>query len=185
MKKFLSGLCLLIGGVGCAPLSQQQATFSPKFPAEELSIIQDEKLFNEARYVIENGIYEWPEKPEAWTGPCIENPLFNSRFQSGYTIVSNDLFKIVNHKLILNISHGGGCGCSQKMMIWDGKLTRDDQGNQVAQFVFSFKNWDSCRAITYTTLMFDLKSINFGTAQEVVIRVNRLPESETYRPFEN
>lgn len=183
MKKFLAALCLI--GVGCVPLSQQQASYSPLVPAEELSIIQDEKLFNEVQYVIENGIHEWPKTPEAWTGPCEQNPVFNSRFQSGYSIDGYDVLKIVNHKLILNISYGGGCGCSQKMMIWDSKLTRDDQGNQVAQFVFSFKNWDTCRAIKHTTLMFDLKAINFGSAEEVVIRVNRLPESETYRPLEN
>ncbi len=183
MKKFLAVLCLI--GVGCVPLSQQQASYSPRFPAEELNIIQDEKLFNEAREVIENGIYELPETTEPWNGPCEKNPVFNNRFQSGYSIASNDLFKIVNHKLILNISHGGGCGCSQKMMLWDGKLMRDNNGNQVAQFVFSFKNWDHCRALKYATLMFNLKSINFGTTEEVLIRVNRFPESETYHPLEN
>lgn len=183
MKKFLAAFCLI--GVGCVPLSQQQASYYSRFPVEELSIIQDEKLFNGVQYVIENGINERPEKLESWTGPCEENPLFNNRFQSGYSIVGNDIFKIVNHKLILNMSYGGGCGCTQKMMLWDGKLTRDDQGNQVVQLVFSFKNHDACRALKYTTLMFDLKSINFGTAEEVLIRVNRFPESEIYRPLEN
>lgn len=183
MKKFLAAFCLIV--VGCVPLSQQQASYYSRFPVEELSIIQDEKLFNEVQYVIENGINERPEKPESWTGPCEENPLFNNRYQSGYSIVGNDIFKIVNHKLILNMSYGGGCGCTQKMMLWDGKLTRDDQGNQVVQLVFSFKNHDACRALKYTTLMFDLKSINFGTAEEVLIRVNRFRESEIYRPLEN
>lgn len=185
MKKFLTGLYFMIGALGCARINHQQASYSPRFPAEELNIIQDEKLFNEVREVIENGIYELPETTEPWNGPCEENPVFNNRFQSGYSIASNDLFKIVNHKLILNISYGGGCGCTQKMMIWDGKLARDDQGNQVAQLVFSFKNHDACKALKYTTLMFDLKSINFGTAEEVLIRINRLPESEIYRPLEN
>jgi hypothetical protein len=179
MIRKLMLLLLAFTLVQCVPLSQQ-ATYQTT--GEELPIVSDTKLYAELKSVIENGINEYFEGSAKWEGSCLENPLFTQRFQSGYSISGSSAFRISDHVLTLNISYGGGCGCSQKLMVWNGNLVTDAQGRKIAELVFSFKSNDLCRAIVYTKLVYDLKTLNLPKGEEVYIRVNNFPGLEIYRP---
>lgn len=105
-------LFAMYGLMACVPLNQQNI-YEPT--GEELPIIVDEALYNETRYVIDNNVNEISQGNVLWDGSCVENPIFSKRFQSHYT--ENKSVKVSNDILLLNISYGGGCGCSQKQLI--------------------------------------------------------------------
>lgn len=165
--------------VCCVPLNQQNV-YVPT--GKELPVVHDEKLYNELRYVIENGVYEVDNSNQTkWEGPCVENPIFKQRFQSGYSFNPSEA-KISNDVLTFKISYGGGCGCAEKIMVWNGKLVEDSAGRKIAELVFSFKNSDMCRAIKHDTLLYDLKTLDFGEEEDVYIRINKSPNLLRYKP---
>lgn len=111
----ITGTLLILG---CVPLSQQTA-YIPT--GNELPILKDEALYNETRYVIDNGVNEINLDVINWEGPCLENPVFTRRFQSGYSTKEQPMFRISHNMLTAQIYYGGGCSCAEKK--WYGVVS--------------------------------------------------------------